>query len=399
MLTHVKSQLRGCATAHRFGFMSLSPDAARSPGQFIRSLLEARGWSQDVLASVLKVEKSAISRLVQDKRTIDAPLSLALSEAFELPAEDFLAVQSRYDLTRAREVSAPDPSRALRAQLLARLPVAEMIKRGWLAVDEPKDVARIESELTRFFGVESPDQIEVLPHAAKKTDVGEDVTPAQLIWLYRVKAIASEMLVPRYSPAAVRKAVEQLDTLLLSPTEVRHVPRILGEAGVRFVAVQSIGDAKIDGVCLWLNDMAPVIGMTLRHDRIDNFWFVLRHEIEHVIRGHGRKRPMLDVELDAARPGTDIAEEERVANEAAAHFCVPKEQIEKFISKKSPYFAERDILGFAATLKLHPGLVVGQLQHRTGRFDRFRNHLAKVRDHVRPSAAVDGWGDVYPMGI
>lgn len=372
-----------------------------TPGQFIKSLLEQRDWKQEILATVLKVEQSTVSRLVQDKRSIDANLAIALADTFEVPAEKFLEIQSAFDLAKARAGIKPNPSRSLRANIFSRLPVAEMIKRGWIQADNLKDTERIEAELARFFGVDSVDQIEVLPYVAKKTDVAEGTTPAQLTWLYRVKTIAAEMLVPRYSPAAVRKAIEQLDTLLQSEAEVRQVPRILGEAGIRFVLVESLPGAKIDGVCLWLNDMAPVIGMTLRHDRIDNFWFVLRHEIEHVLRGHGRRQAItIDIELEGpkAQTGNDIPEQERIANEAAKNFCVPAEEMEKFITKKSPYFAERDILGFAATLHLHPGLVVGQLQHRTGRFDRYRNYLAKVRDHVRPSAVVDGWGDVYPVG-
>lgn len=374
-------------------------DSYRSPGQYIRALLGSRKWTQEVLATVLGMEQSAVSRLVQDKRAVDAPLAIALGDAFEVPAESFLAAQSRFDLAKARVDGAPQPTRALHAQLYARLPVPEMIKRGWLRVSDPKDVAQVEAELTRFFRADSVDQIEILPHAAKKTEVAADVTPTQLAWLYQVTAIANEMLVPRYSPAAVRRAIEQLDTLLLSPSEVRHVPRILGEAGVRFVVVEALGSAKIDGACFWLNDMAPVIGVTLRHDRIDNFWFVLRHEIEHVLRGHGRTRPIFDVDIDAGAGALGaVTEEERVANEAAANFCVPQDAMGRFINKKAPYFAERDIVGFAATLKLHPGLVVGQIQHRTGRYDRFRNHLVKVRDFILPSAVVDGWGDMYPLG-
>jgi HTH-type transcriptional regulator/antitoxin HigA len=47
---------------------------------------------------------------------------------------------------------------------------------------------------------------------------------------------------------------------------------------------------------------------------------------------------------------------------------------------------------------VHPGLVAGQLQHRTKRYDRFRQHLADILPHARTGAAVDGWGDVYPVG-
>jgi len=197
----------------------------------------------------------------------------------------------------------------------------------------------------------------------------------------------------------VRAAIGKLNGLLRSVEEVRKVPRFLAEAGVRFVIVESLASAKIDGVCFWLNDMAPVIGMSLRLDRIDNFWFVLRHELEHVLRGHGRAQWMIDAELEGERAGTgeNVPEEERVANAAAANFCVPEEQLERFIARKSPFFADRDILGFANFLELHPGLVAGQLQHRTRRFDRFRKHLVKIRSVVVPSATVDGWGDVYPV--
>ena len=168
---------------------------------------------------------------------------------------------------------------------------------------------------------------------------------------------------------------------------------------MRFVIVETLSAAKIDGACFWLNDVSPVVALAMRFDRIDNFWFVLRHELEHVLRGHGRTAIALDVELEGAHAGTGAAvpEEERLANEAAADFCVPREMMEQFYARKSPIFTDRDLLGFSAMLQVHPGLVAGQLQHRIGQYDRFRKHLVKVRSIVKPSAAADGWGDVFPV--
>lgn len=374
-------------------------DDFRTPGQFISALLDERSWSQAVLGLVLGLSTSMVNRIVADKRAVDAELALMLEEVFGIPAEEFMAVQLRYDFARARISVRPDADRGRRAALFGSLPVAEMITRGWLETDDVKDVARLEAALAKFFGAPSPDAIPVLPHAARKANPDAATSPAQLAWLYRVRAIAADQVVPRYSPAAVREAITKLSALLLSAEEARKVPRILTEAGVRFVVVESLASAKIDGACLWLNDMAPVVGMTLRHDRIDNFWFVLRHELEHVLRGHGRTHPVVDAELEGDRAGTGagVPEQERVANQAAADFCVPQDQLDRFIARKAPFFAERDILGFASTLKLHPGLVAGQLQHRTRRFDRFRTFLVKVRSLVAPGSAVDGWGDVYPL--
>jgi HTH-type transcriptional regulator / antitoxin HigA len=374
-------------------------DTFRTPGQLIQTLLSSRGWTQQTLATILEMSPTAVNMIITGKRTVNAEMAILLGDIFGLDPEPFLELQKRYDLARARITARPDPARSARAQLFGDLPIAEMIKRGWLDTNDVRDVPKVESALSKFFGVESVNEIEILTNArTKKTATFTEVTPAQLAWIYRVKQIAAEMVVPRYSPTSVKNAVVRLTPLLSAAEEARKAPRIIAESGIRYVIVESLSSTRIDGVCFWLNDMSPVIGMSLRFDRIDNFWFVLRHEIEHVLRGHGRSTMMIDAELEGERTGIgpDIVSEERVANEAAANFCVPQKKIESFIARKSPYFNQRDILGFARTLQIHPGLIAGQLQHRIGRYDRFRQHLAKIRYIVAPNAVVDGWGDVAP---
>jgi HTH-type transcriptional regulator / antitoxin HigA len=338
---------------------------------------------------------------VADKRPVDAAMAISLEEVFKVPAERFLDLQKSYDLAKARIVANPDPGRATRALLYGDLPVAEMIKRGWIAAENVRDAKKVDTGLMKFFGVNRLEDIEILPHAAKKTEVNTPPTPPQLAWLYRVKQMASEMLTVPYSPQAVKSAIGKLRASMLAAEDVAKVPRIMIECGIRFVIVESLANAKIDGVCLWLNERTPVIGMTLRYDRIDNFWFVLRHEIEHVLQLHGRTGAMLDTELEGERAGTGegIAAEERVANAAAQEFCVPKASMDAFVARKAPFFAERDLIAFARILKVHPSILAGQLQRKTGRYDRFRDHLAKVRDLISPNAIKDGWGDVAPVGI
>lgn len=372
------------------------------PGQLIEDLLAQRGWTKRTLALVLGKDETTVNKFISGKNALTTETALALEDLFNVPAERFLELQRKYDLAVARISVKPDKGRATRAALFGDLPVSEMIKRGWINADNPNDLKVVEAALVKFFGVATPDEIEILPHAAKKTLVNTEPTPAQLAWLYRVKAIAEELLVPKYSQAALEAAMPKLHALAVAPEESRHVPRILAECGIRFVIVQSLPAAKIDGVTFWLDDQSPVVGLSMRYDRIDNFWFVLRHELEHVRLGHGRQSAsmMLDAELEGDRAGTgiDIPEEERLANAAAQEFCVPSTKMDGFIARKAPFFSERDMLGFAKVLGVHPGLVAGQLQHRTKRYDRFRQHLADILPHARVGAAVDGWGDVYPVG-
>jgi HTH-type transcriptional regulator/antitoxin HigA len=369
------------------------------PGQLIMELLDARGWTQRTLAVVLDKDESTINKIIAGKGSVTTETALALEDIFGVSAERFLELQRMYDLAVARISNKPDHTRATRATLLGDLPIAAMRKRGWINADDPRDLESVERGLTKFFGVTSVSDIEILPHAAKKTLVNSDPTPSQMAWLYRIKAIAEDLLVPRFSPAALDNALPRLRALMSAPEEARHIPRILAEAGIRFAVVESLPSAKIDGVCFWLGDDSPVIGISLRYDRIDNFWFVLRHEIEHVRLGHGRRMMMLDAELEGEKAGDsiDIPEEERLANRAAQEFCVPSSKMEAFIARKAPLYSERDILGFAKLLKVHAGIIAGQLHHKTGIYTRFRHHLVNIRTHLGTGLAIDGWGDIYPL--
>jgi HTH-type transcriptional regulator/antitoxin HigA len=371
--------------------MSTATTNIPPPGEFIREELEARGWSQRDLAYVLGSAEQAVGLILSGKRSISAEMAKALGDAFDVPAEFFANLQRAHDLSRAKS---PDPGVARKARLQSTYPVREMVRRGWIA---DGNAERLESALAAFFEAESIDNVPHLPHAAKRPEL-EGIPPAQLAWLFRVRQIAREMVVPTFSSARLRERLDEMRDLLSTPEDARHVPRLLAECGVRFVLVECLPGSKIDGVCVWV-DGQPVIGLSCRYDRIDNFWFVVRHEIEHVLQKHGQTTPIVDSDLEGERAGTgpDIPEEERIANAAASDFCVPAKKMDDFFNRKNPYFSERDVLGFAALMRVHPGLVAGQLRRRTGNWKAFSKHLAKVRSAVASAATVDGWGEMAPL--
>ena len=325
------------------------------PGEIIKDELEERGWSQRDLAYILGRPEQSVNLIVSGKRGVSAEMAKALEKAFDVPAEFFLNLQKMYDLSRAEE---PEPDIAKRAQFYhSSYPVREMIRRGWL---EDTDSSLLEAQMARFFGVNSIVDIPHLRHAAKKTNYDE-IPTSQLAWLFRVKQIANSIAAPAYSDKKLRQALSAIDGLLVAPEEVRHVPRILMDCGVRFIVVETLPQAKIDGVCFWLSSTEPVIGMSIRYDRIDNFWFVLRHEIEHVLNKDGQKKEIIDAELEGERADVNgpVSSEEKLANAAAANFCVPRKKMENFIARKYPYISEKDIISFASTLEIHPELSWG----------------------------------------
>lgn len=357
------------------------------PGDFLLEELEAREWSQQELADILDRPPRLISEIVSGKRAITPETAKGLADAFGTSADYWMNLESQYRLSR---VKVAGDSVARKARLYSNFPVREILRRGWVRASE--NIAVLEQRFCEFFNIKSVDDVPQLCHSAKKTCAMVEATPNQLAWLFQVRSMAIQQVVPAYTNAKLLSAINKLRALTSSPEHARQAPAILKEAGVRLVIVEPLAGSKMDGACFWLENIKPVIGMTMRFDRIDNFWFVLRHEIEHVIREDGKAENEAVVDIDLGDLNEGLPEHERRANAAGADFCVPTAELNKFIARVHPYFSEAKVLQFAQHINVHPGLVVGQLQRRLGRHDFLRKYQVKVRTYVLPSADVDGYG-------
>ncbi len=361
------------------------------PGEFIREELDSRGWTQGDLAQIMDRPLRLINELVAGKKQVTPETARGLARAFgDGDPLYWMNLDAAYRLRQLEPDQ--DVSVDRRAKLYSKFPVRELMKRKWIEPSKNLDV--VEHRVCRFFGIKDVDERPVFAHAAKAVQYDER-TALQWAWLFRAKELAEGTHSSPYSERKLRESLSKLRTLLVAPEEIRQVSRILAEVGVRFVVVEFLPGAKIDGAAFWLND-TPVIALSIRFDRLDNFWFVLRHEIEHVLNRDGLVT--VDVELteqlqrkDALRP------EEIKANTAAAEFLIPKSELDSFITRVRPLYSEQRILLFAKRIGVHPGLVVGQLQFRDEvPYTHFHKHLVKIREIVTQTSVTDGWGTVPP---
>jgi HTH-type transcriptional regulator/antitoxin HigA len=264
-----------------------------------------------------------------------------------------------------------------------------MIKRGWFS--ETRDSSLLEAQFMQFFGVDNLENVPHLCHAARKSYY-DKIPAAQLAWLFRARNLARTQSVPKYSETSLREGLDVLKGLLTSPEEISRIPLILSNAGVRFVIVEGLSSSKIDGVCFWLDEFSPVISMSLRFDRIDNFWFVLRHEIEHVLRKDGKDKEVIDIDVGGIE-NENLHQREKIANKEASEFLLSSQNLNSFIKNVKPYYSEKKILEFAREMNVHPAIVVGQLQYRKEiGYGVFKKHMTKVKDFILDSALIDGWG-------
>ncbi|MEX2283396.1 MAG: helix-turn-helix domain-containing protein [Gemmatimonadota bacterium] len=359
------------------------------PGEILKDELEERGWSQVEFAEIIGRDVSLVSDIIKGKRAITPTVAKEIGAAFGQNPMHWMNMDAAYRLEQASE---PPARISGAAKVRARYPVRAMMNRGWIQKSESPEV--VETNLLKFFNIASLDDLPTFKYAARKSSAPtnyEEITEVQRAWLFRVKQIAMTMVVRRaYSEDSLRNALPELKKLMGEPEEIRHVPRILDECGVRLVVVEPLPGSKVDGVCFWLDEISPVIGLSLTRDRIDNFWFNLRHEIEHVLARHA----VFDSEIDPS----DVSQEESQANREAGEFCVPSEVMDDFIARKRPIFSERNIIGLAARLGIHPGVVVGQLQRKIDRWNLLRKHQVRIREILTAAAMTDGYGHELQIG-
>ena len=364
------------------------PAEVFAPGEYLAEELEARGWSQTELAEILGRPHRVVNEIIAGKRAITPETAKGLSAAFGTSAEFWMNLETAYQLSKA---NIEEKTVSRRARLYGMFPVKELIRRKWIEASENIEV--LEQRFLEFYEMPSMDAKPRFAHAARQTKYDTPASMLKLAWLNRAKLVARTVKVSKYSEKALRDAIPALRALIENKEGIEKVSGILASVGVRFVIVEHLPNSKMDGACFW-NGM-PVIALSLRFDRVDNFWFNLFHEIDHVLHGEGKDEPIYEL-IDQDAEG--LPPNEVRANDAAAAHCIPPDEMEGFVARVNPLFTKQAVIGFAARIHIHPGIIVGQLQRRKLiPYSFHREMLEKIKPIVTATVVTDGFGNTIPL--
>ncbi len=138
----------------------------------------------------------------------------------------------------------------------------------------------------------------------------------------------------------------------------------LKNSGIRFVIEPQLEGTFLDGAALLWENNSPIVAMTLRHDRLDNFWFVLFHEVAHIYLHLSESLSVIFDDLDVKIDGI-----EHEADAFALNALIPDLVWKKSLVRFSP--SPETIINQAKTLKVHPALIAGRIRKETGRYFQF----------------------------
>lgn len=149
----------------------------------------------------------------------------------------------------------------------------------------------------------------------------------------------------------------------------------LGMAGISLVIEPHFKGTYLDGAAM-LDAGRPIVAMTLRHDRLDNFWFVLMHELAHVAKHLDEANPLFTDDLDSH---DELDRKEQEADEMASEALIPQTAWKKSSARTS--HLTKDVVALAEKLGVHPAIVAGRVRHETKSY----RLLAKQLGHGQAS--------------
>lgn len=356
------------------------------PGEYLQDELTERGWTQEDFAEITGISRRQIINLIKGKSGITIESATAIANAFGQEPLTWMNLQISYELAMTAKHNRGIEKKA---KIYSKVPLREIVKRSWIS--DRKSVDELEAEVCRFLRIKSIDDQCQMSVAARKSSSYESHNPAQIAWYCRVRELAESAPCAKvYQESRFEELISKLSALTAYPEDIANVPTVLSDFGIRLVLVEHLRTTLIDGVAHWINDFSPVIGMSLRQGRIDNFWYTLMHELVHI---KYRDEEHVDSDINHTPEDEETVDIERRANSEAADYLVPKQKMDSFIQRHYPLFYTTKIVQFAQARKVHPGIVVGQLQHRKlVDWKCHRKQLPSIRDQIIGKTITDGWG-------
>jgi len=334
------------------------------PIQAIEFRMEEQGLRQKDLVPMLG-SRSRVSEVLSGKRPLTVAMIRALSLGLGVPADILIGGRTKTHETLGELAESLEWS---------RFPVNEMQKRGWF--DFVRTSAKRSSEelvQALFSQITNDPAFALYRRKFRGEGLSDDSRYSVLAWTARVLIRAKR---EAKSESAFKPSAINLDVLrqLVCLSSLEAGPRLavefLAKRGIIVIVEPKLPKTMLDGVALLTEKGQAVIGLTLRYDRLDAFWFTLVHEVIHVWRHLSSPDEAF---IDRIERTESDDQREKEANRMTREALIPRGIWRRSKAFLSP--SREAIEGLAQQLGISPAVVVGRLHFETGNYRTFNDFV------------------------
>ena len=318
------------------------------PGATIKEQLNDKGMNQKEFALRMDMSEKHISKLINGDVQLTPEMSIRLEMVLGVPANFWNNLEAIYreKLIKAQTENEMDEDE----QLVKQFPYSEMAKYGW--VPETRNSKEKVINLRKYFEVVRLTLLQdnrFANIAYRRLAITEKSDFALMAWTQEAKIEARKL---QTEPINIKRLIEIIPEIrkmtLKKPEEFSlRLSEMLADCGIALVFLPHLKGSFLHGAS-FIDGKKIVLGLTVRGNDADKFWFSLFHELAHIVLGH-----------IGQTDGTS-EEDEKDADIWAMDKLIPTDKFNQFIENKS--FDETSVRSFANSIEIAPGIVVARLQ-------------------------------------
>ncbi|HDS03147.1 MAG TPA: helix-turn-helix domain-containing protein [Firmicutes bacterium] len=330
------------------------------PGATLAEQLEDRGMTIKELSDRLGITQKHIIAIMKGDAPITNETALRLESVLGFPASFWNNLEMLYRESLARNNAEKEMENEY--EIARMIPYSDMAQKGWVPIS--KKINEKVMNLRKFFGVASLNLIpDTLPAAFRKSSSFQASNYALASWLREGEIQADKIVTKKFQKSLIKDNLDKLRSLTKKKlSEIfKETQSLCSSWGIAVVHVPHLPKSYVNGAVEWLHKDKVMLAISDKGKSADIFWFSFFHELGHIYYEHNKKLIIVDCEKD----GFTDKEKEEQADRFAKETLIPKREYGRLVEslERTSLNSRAMIEKCAQKVGVHPGIVVGRLQH------------------------------------
>lgn len=345
------------------------------PGYFIKELMDGKSWVQEDLADVLDITPKHLNNILSDKQSLSIEIAEKLSKVFGTSVKFWLNIDTDYRIwLRENTEKADEHKTSIKAELYNYMPVRELRKINWFSKN--RDFESLIKDTNDFWDTDKLDFSKMEEAAVvyqKKSSCFEQNPHFLATWFQKAKKVSEKIEVASFNRDRLESVYSNIASFSNLENGIAKFLNELEQCGLKFFVLPHLEKTFLDGAAFLHNNEYSVV-YTARHNRIDNFWFTIAHEIAHILKHIDEDVNHVLDNLDDEATSDIENEANEIAAEKLKHY-----KIIAMLEPYSKYLQDFRIADASKILNVHPSIIIGTLAyHKIIPFSRASKYKEEV---------------------